>query len=64
MIDLSKNTLIAYRQRVYDIYQKLERNPWCDLWYFELCYRRISMLNTKINSIRKAIRSSEIQKEE
>ena len=64
MIDLTKTTLATYRQRVYEIYKQLERNPWCTLEHFELCYRRISILNSKINSIRKAIRSSEIQKEE
>lgn len=63
MIDLSKPTLLAYRQRVYDIYQQLARNPWCTLQHFELCYMRISMLNSKINSIRRAIRTSEIQNE-
>lgn len=64
MIDLSKTTLSLYLNKVYDIYAQLERNPLCDLEYFELCYRRISILNSKINSIRKAIKSSEIQKEE
>ena len=64
MIDLTKTTLAEYRQRVYEICKQLERNPWCPLEHFELCYRRISILNSKINSIRKAIRSSEIQKEE
>jgi len=64
MIDLTRTTLAAYQQRVNDIYNQLARNPWCSLGYFELCYRRISILNSKIKSIRKAIRSSEIQKEE
>jgi len=64
MIDLTKTTLSAYQQRVYDIYMQLARNPWCSLGHFELCYRRISILNSKIKSIRKAIRTSEIQKEE
>lgn len=64
MIDLTKTTLTAYRQRVYDIYKQLERNPWCTLEHFERSMRRISILNSKINSIRKAIKTSEIQKEE
>lgn len=63
MIDLTKSTLLSYRERVFDIYRQLERNPWCNLGYFERSMRRISMLNSKINSIRKAIRSSEIQNE-
>lgn len=64
MIDLTQTTLANYRQRVNDIYKQLARNPWCSLGHFELSYRRISILNSKIKSIRKAIRSSEIQKEE
>ena len=64
MIDFTIPTIAAYRQKVNDIYNQLARNPWCSLGHFELCYRRISILNSKIKSIRKAIRSSEIQKEE
>lgn len=64
MIDLTRTTLTAYRQRVHEIYRQLAANPWCDLGNFEHKLRCISMLNSKIKSIRRAIRSSEIQKEE
>lgn len=64
MIDFTKPTIQKYRERVLDIYKRLEENSWCNLEHFEHCYRRIHILNSKIKSIRNAIRSSEIQKEE
>lgn len=64
MIDLSKPTLQRYKDRVEDIYEALSRNPWCSLRHFERSMRQISILNAKILSIRRAIKSSEIQKEE
>lgn len=63
MIDLSKPTIQRYKERVEDIYKALARNPWCSLRHFERSMRQISILNTKILSIRRAVRSSEIQKE-
>ncbi len=64
MIDLSEPTLRKYRQKVYDIYKQLERDPWSNIKSFEHKTRCISILNAKIKSIRKEIRSSTIQNEE
>lgn len=61
MKDLSKPILLSYREKVLDIYKVIEREPWCNLVHFEHCLRRISILNAKIKSIRKAIRTSELQ---
>ena len=64
MIDLSNTTLSVYRKRVYEIYRTLERDTWCELRHFEHLVRKISVLNSKIKSIQKSIKTSEIQKEE
>lgn len=64
MIDLTKPTINKYRQKVLEIYAQLEHDPWCSLVHFDSCMRRISIINSKINNIRRAVRTSEIQKEE
>lgn len=64
MIDLTKDTIRSYQRMVSEIYKTLEREPWCSLLHFEHNVRRISILNTKILSIRRAMKTSEIQKEE
>lgn len=64
MIDLTKTTISVYQQRVSTIYQKIDGLQWSELHRFEDCYRQISILNSKILSIRRAIKTSEIQKEE
>lgn len=64
MIDLSKTTITTYRKKVAELYAQLEKSPMCGLLLFEHRYRRIAILNLKINNILHAIKTSEVQKDE
>lgn len=44
-------TTRSYQERVDDIYEQLERNPWCPLEIFELKIRKINMLNSRIKNL-------------
>lgn len=63
MIDLSKPTVLLYKELVRETYLHLEKNPWCSVQRFEHCTRRISILNSKIKSITKNIKTSRLQNE-
>lgn len=61
MIDLSKPTVFFYKEQVRAIYKILEREPWCSVQHFEHCIRNISILNSKIKSITKNVKTSRLQ---
>lgn len=50
MIDLSKSVIDSYEEKVRDIYKKLEKDGWSNLGLFEYRYRKIHLLNSKINN--------------
>lgn len=50
MIDLSKSVIDSYREKVLEIYKKLEKDGWSNLKLFEFRYRKIHLLNGKIRN--------------
>lgn len=50
MIDLTRPTLRIYQDEVDKIYKILGSVPWCPVITFERMYRKISLLNSKINN--------------
>lgn len=59
MIDLSKSVIGSYKEKVRDIYKKLEQDGWSNLKLFEFRYRKIHLLNSKIKN-----RSADLNKPE
>ncbi len=59
MIDLSKSVIDSYQEKVREIYKKLENDGWSNLKLFEFRYRKIHLLNSKINN-----RSADLNKPE
>lgn len=59
MIDLSKSVIGSYKEKVREIYKKLEQDGWSNLKLFEFRYRKIHLLNSKIKN-----RSTDFHKSE
>ncbi len=59
MIDLSKSVIDSYQEKVREIYKELEKDGWSNLKLFEFRYRKIHLLNSKINN-----RSADLNKPE
>lgn len=59
MIDLSKSVIGSYKEKVREIYKKLEQDGWSNLKLFEFRYRKIHLLNSKIKN-----RSADLNKPE